>query len=432
MTKLSLLLTVGEVLNDLKGDDAPLIWKERFCATPRDWRLLDRLSLLPRLRDVVGQGARREGKRWLIAEDFQPLGENDDPAKGKTVTLPTRRFIKATSSAISLFLLEDECQELPSQEVTVRSRSNKNVQVFRGPHVLVTKGLTRCAFADFDVAFRHALRGIHGPREDREMLLFLAAYLQTDLARFFLFHTSSNWGVSRQEVHVEALLRLPFPLPDQAHNPKKCRTLVRDIAQLVTEAANRAGGHFTDRKGIVRQAQAETEKLVEEYFDIDDIERALIADTENFIIPSFRPTRAYPDVPAVHPSTEAQRAGYTKVLCDTLNGWAKKEYQVRGKADTAGEAGVGLIVLEKTRRGEPPSQLDGMADDGLATLARLERIVAKRHSSFELVRGLKVFDKNLLYITKPLGQRFWTSTAALNDADEVAGTILMRSAREGT
>ena len=52
-------------------------------------------------------------------------------------------------------------------------------------------------------------------------------------------------------------------------------------------------------------------------------------------------------------------------------------------------------------------------------------------STFEVVQGLKVFDKNLLYITKPLGKRFWTNTAALNDADEVATTILMRSARGG-
>jgi hypothetical protein len=26
---------------------------------------------------------------------------------------------------------------------------------------------------------------------------------------------------------------------------------------------------------------------------------------------------------------------------------------------------------------------------------------------------------------KPIGQRFWTQTAALNDADEIAGTLLM-------
>jgi len=30
-------------------------------------------------------------------------------------------------------------------------------------------------------------------------------------------------------------------------------------------------------------------------------------------------------------------------------------------------------------------------------------------------------------VVKPIGQRFWTQTAAMNDADEIAGTILMRS-----
>lgn len=38
-----------------------------------------------------------------------------------------------------------------------------------------------------------------------------------------------------------------------------------------------------------------------------------------------------------------------------------------------------------------------------------------------------VFDRKRLYMVKPIGQRFWTQTAAMNDADEIAGTILMRS-----
>jgi hypothetical protein len=424
-------LTVGDVLNDLRGADAPLIWKERFWATPRDGRLLDRLSLLPRLRELVGSPSKSRNKRWIISQGFEERPDNRNAGETKRLLLPTKRIIEASSPRLQLFLLEDDCKELASQEVVLRKRSNTNVEVYRGPHVLVTKGPARSAFADFDVTFRHAVRGIRGPQEDQELLMFLAAYLQTDLARFFLFHTSSNWGVSRSEVHGDELLRLPFPLPDQTHNPKRCRRIVQGVARVVSDASQRAKGYSTDRNGIARQAVATAESLIEEYFDIDDIEQALIADTRDIIIPSIRPTRAYPDVPTLHPSTEAQRTAYTKVLCDTLNGWAKKEYQVHGKAGTAGAAGVGLIVLEKTRRGEPPAQLDGITDDVLTTLAHLERIVAKRHSSFELVRGLKVFDKNLLYITKSLGQRFWTSTAALNDADEVAGTILVRSAREG-
>jgi hypothetical protein len=420
-------LTVREILDDLKGPDAPLIWKERFWATPRDWRLLDRLLLLPRLRDIVDQPSGPQGKRWLIAEGFQPLGENDDPEKGRTLRLPSRLFVEATSSKLKLFLLEEDCHKLPSREVTVRNRSNKNTQIYQAPHVLVTQGLKRSAFADFDVAFRHALRGIHGPHEDRELLLFLAAYLQTALARFFLFHTSSNWGVSRAKVHVEELLRLPFPLPEQSHNPKRCRRIVTDVAQVVTEVAARTKEAVVGQEEIIIQAIRTTEKLVEEYFDVDDIEQMLIADTDAIIIPSVRPTRARKNVPTIQPTNDINRAAYTRLLCDMLNGWANNEYQVHGQTSVNVGIGIGLVVLEKTRRGQRPAYLDAGIEDVLPVIVRLQQTAAKSYGTIQLVRSMKVFDKNLLYITKPLGQRFWTNTAALNDADEIAATILMQT-----
>jgi len=423
-------VTVREVLDDLKGEDAPLIWKERFWATPRDWRLLDRLSLMPRLRDLVGQPS-REPKRWVIAEGFQPLGENDDPTKAKTLDLPSRVFVKATAKELNLFLLEVECKKRSSAQVTVRERSNKNIEVFKAPHVLVTKGFSRVAFADFDVSFQHALRGIHGPKSDRDLLIFLAAYLRSDLARFFLFHTSSNWGVSRAEVHVEELLRLPFPLPDDAHNPKHCQSIVREIAAAVTKAAAEASREFADRAGIVRRTQEFVSKLIEEYFDIDDIERMLIADTAKIIIPSVRPSRGKPNVPTIKQSNDTLRASYTRLLCNRLNGWAKQEYRVHAKTVTNSFIGVGMVVLEKTKHEEKPTQLSATDGELLKAIDSLQRIAAKSDGTFELVRGLKVFHKNLLYITKPLGQRYWSNTAALNDADEIAATILTRSVREG-
>src|SRR5262249_36212653 len=178
--------------------------------------------------------------------------------------------------------------------------------------------------------------------------------------------------------------------------------------------------------------QAAAERLVEEYFDIDPIEKMMIEDTDTVIIPSVRPTRKRVNVPTIEPSSPPQRDVYTRLLCDTLNGWARDgEYQVHGRASASQAAGVGLAVLEKTRRGESAKQLDEPAADVLATLNRLQRTVVKAHGTFELVRGLKVFHHNLLYVIKPVGQRFWTRTAALNDADEIAATIIMRPAREG-
>jgi hypothetical protein len=199
----------------------------------------------------------------------------------------------------------------------------------------------------------------------------------------------------------------------------------------VTEAANRAKEAIIGRNEIVAQAVTATERLIEEYFDVDDIERMLIADTDTIIIPSVRPTRAHPDVPTIQPANDQHRARYTRLLCDTLNEWANTAYQVHGRTAVDDAIGVGLVVLEKAQRGQPPARLDAAIEDVRSVIIRLQQTAAKSYGSFTLVHGLKVFDKNLLYMTKPLGQRFWTNTAALNDADEIATTILTRSAREG-
>jgi hypothetical protein len=63
----------------------------------------------------------------------------------------------------------------------------------------------------------------------------------------------------------------------------------------------------------------------------------------------------------------------------------------------------------------------------LGALERLRKVTSRKLNTLELIRGAKVFDRDRLYLVKPIGQRFWTETAALNDADEIAGTILMHT-----
>lgn len=421
-------LTIREVLDDLRGDDAPLIWKSRLWATPRDRRLLDRLLLMSRLREIVGSASKPPLKRWVIGQGFEERGQS---GQTKQLLLPTRAIIEATSPHLHLFLLKDDCATLPTTEVAVRKKSNTYTGVYRSPLVLITHGYSRIAFADFDVSFRHALRGIHGPKEDRDLLVFLAAYLRSNVARYFLFHTSSNWGVSRAKVHVDELLRLPFPLPENTHDPKRCRAIVREIATVVARGASEASRDFIDRAEIVRRTQESVNGLIEEYFDIDDIERMLIADTAKVVIPSARPSRGNPNIETIKPGNDSLRASYIKLLCDRLNSWANHGYQVHGRTCADSAIGVGMVVLEKTKRGEESAYRSASDGELLNALDSLQHTAAKKHGTFELVRGAMVFHKNLLYITKPLGQRFWTNTAALNDADEIAATILTRSVREG-
>src|SRR5260370_8540921 len=84
-------LSVGQVLHDLEGKDAPQIWKQRYWATPRDWRLIDRLSLYARLRDNVRRAKENAStKPWLMAEGFQPLDPSHHPPKPPALPLPSQ------------------------------------------------------------------------------------------------------------------------------------------------------------------------------------------------------------------------------------------------------------------------------------------------------------------------------------------------------
>jgi len=424
-------IQLREVLSSLRDDQRPVIWKERFWGTPRDSKFLDRLILLPRLRDIVGQSKGRNPKPWLVAQGFQPLGENDDPEKAKEIELPTKLFLSATKVELELLLLNTECKELPSNRITVRGRSNTNTTVFRAPHVLVTHGM-KVAYADFDVSFQHSVQGIHGPEQDKDLLAFLAAYLRSPLARFFLFHATANWGVDRSKVHLAQLLTAPFPLPEQTANPERSREIVAEISANVRDATRRAEQLLADRADIVQSVQTKINELVYEYFDVDEVERVLVEDTNTVIIPSTRPSRASEDIPTLRTSTLTRREEYKHLLCDTLNGWAHEgPYRVEGRIEVSARSGVGIFVLERHEAGA--MHTNGQDQDTgqlVPLLAHLQQVFKRELGSVEMVRGLKVFDRNTLYLIKPLAQRFWTKTAALNDADDIAGTILLQHAQE--
>jgi Eco57I restriction-modification methylase len=437
-----------EVLASLRDERRPVIWKERFWGTPRDSKFLDRLADLPRLDELIGQVREPEPKRWLIAQGFQPMGRGDNPEDAKEIVLPTKLFINAKTPNLHLFLLESDCRELPSESISARRKTKTTI--FRAPHVLVSHGM-KVAYADFDVSFQHALQGIHGLDQDKELLIFLAAYLRSPLARYFLFHATSNWGVDRSKVLLSQLLNAPFPLPEQTRKPERSRAIVSQVAASVREATARAmdlttgsteprdmlGNPKQDevkklRAKLVNAAQARIDELIYEYFDISGSEQVLVEDANATIIRSTRPSKASERIPTLKASTPPKRREYTNLLCESLNDWAKGgPFRVQARVETSPESGIGVVVLERYPAGSCPDD-DRQAEQTtelVPLLEHLQEVCKRKLGSVETLRGLKVFDGNRLYLIKPLSQRFWTKTAALNDADDIAGTILMQSIR---
>lgn len=424
-------IELNKLLSDLDGADAPQLWSQNFWGSQRDLRFIDRMLLHPRLRDLVRLPSEETGaKRWVRAEGFQPAGKNDDIKRAKRLKLPSRSFIKATHPGIDLFVLSGDSIDLPEAEVLVRNRSNTNTDIYRAPHVLITKGFQRIAYADFDVSFRHAVRGIHGPNEDRSLLIFLAAYLRTPLAKYLMFHTSSNWGIYRPEVHVQEMLRLPMFLPELHRDPVRAEEIVEEVARIVDKAGHEASANYLSRESVVAAATETVEPLVNEYFEVQPSEELLIDDTLKIIIPSVQPTRSGDSVPTMTPATDDMLGEYTDRLCQTLGQWSQTQDGLTSRIVRSRKLGVAMAIVERTGRKSLAQKQHTIVDmNVLAAIDTLQKALPSTRRTIDFIRGLKIFHGSSLYIVKPDTSRHWMQSCALNDADEIAGMLLAYPAR---
>jgi len=428
----SVQIKLERLLHDLSNGEAALDWKQYFWGTPRDQKFLDRLSALPRLGDAVDQltvKPNKRTKRWIIGQGFQPEGINDDPQRSKLPSWnPKQLFLEGKSKDIDLLVLESDCSMVG--ERFQRLRRLPDNQIFKAPHVLVTQGL-RVAYSGFDVIFRHAVQGIHGDIQDANLLTFLAATLNSDLANYFLFHTSANWGTERDTTHESELLRFPFPFPEDTQSAVESESIIREVSSKLKQLKKRLETSILGRNEIIEQAKRDLLVYVYRYYQIDELEQVLINDTVNCWIPSSTPNRGSPNIPTLKDSAKPERLEYLTLLCDLLNRWSRRgSYQVSGKIIFASNSKMAVIVLQKVLSQDVSPLNEHTSSPELdAVISRILNLLPRHEGSIAYYRNLKVFDGDKLYILKPLAYRFWSKTTALNDADEIAAAILTNDYR---
>lgn len=295
--------------------------------------------------------------------------------------------------------------------------------------MIITKGL-KVAYADFDVAFQDFARAIHGPREDAPALMFLAAYLRSPLARYYLFHTAAVWGVERTDVRIDEIMQIPFMLPDAHPDRRAAHSVMSKVASAMRSAADMLTD--LDRSKRIVELQEVLRPLIEEYFGVDDTERKLIADTHDYAMASATPSSASAasTIPTVSLSSPGMRAQYASLLCDTLNDWSKRgPWQFVPEVHAS--SSVAVVAVSRGHRNESPKPPRTLSAASEQFIEQLFRLVSEQRGVFTWARGVKIFIDDRLYILKPLARRFWTQTAALNDADEILQAILRPAARTG-
>jgi type I restriction-modification system DNA methylase subunit len=406
----------SEVIQAANKEESKIIWKKFFWGGERTHELLERLSNFPRIDSITGEPKKPE--RWIYGRGFEPFCGRGKP---KPIWWEKRYLhYRSTRSSKTLFLFKSDCK--PVNDDIKLLYCSPSEDLFKPPMVLINKGFTWKIFCDFPVLYQDAIRAIVGKNKDKKLLIFLCAVLNTKLASFFLFHTSSYWGVERDNVLLEEFLTLPFPLPEDTDNPENSNAIIDKVAEKFESLKKEIEISLLGRDEKVAQIIQELEPLVYEYYEISPREQILIEDTVNIFIPSSTPSSLFSDIPTLKiPSLEEKKI-YIDLVCEVLNKLAKySPFKVSAKLITSDN--LDIVKLTKDTVIHEYEECNSTAETN-KLLDKIKKLLPNKKPSFTYLRNLKVFDGNDLYIIKPHTLRHWTRTMALEDAGEIAKSII--------
>lgn len=437
----------ARILHEAAEGRAHVLWKRLLWGTRRDGRLLDYLEQFPKLE--VRTGGAKSRKAWQKGQGVQPDSKGNCKAPMYPWWKPSHRFIDARASCLNdgFFLFEDDSERVGNRFDRLYFSREENKEIFEAPMVLISQGFGKVVYCDFSVLFQDSLQAIHGSQDDEDLLLFLTAYLKSDLAKYYCFHTSSTLGIERDTVRFKELLKLPFPLPEDAPAQNAAsivqkvaallRTEKRELLKLRPQCENEI--EWLDlRTRRARKLQIRTDKLVFQYFGISNPERALVEDTVHIFERSATPTTPDKiDLPTLQPIqrvTDAVVIGYkgglqvyADALVGTLNGWAEEqesEWRVRASGGVDEQSGLALVTVSIVPRGEATVFETTTLDNSIWN--DLFNAFSSRQAAIRHERQIIGFQGSNFYILRPHSLIHWTRTAALNDADEFFAQYLQR------
>ncbi|ODS64607.1 MAG: DNA methylase [Arenimonas sp. SCN 70-307] len=318
--------------------------------------------------------------------------------------------------------------------------------VFDGPRVLYPDGFSRgehnvrAVFVDGQLSFKSSIGVIAGPREDEALLRFVAIFLRSSLARYFLMLTCTKMLSERNGVHLDDIEAFPFFTPEQAPDPAHAQAALERAAAFSRELERLPSPHAQSMR--FQEERGALDELVFDYFGLSPTERTLVRESVALLMPSIRP-RSHKALftPIQHRASVETLDYYAKALGDTLTMWRERmggvgHFAVAVVATDPGRTGgVGVVRVQYLSEGTSPADVSCSVDDALVqeTLQALRRHaldVVQRPYGLSLIPDQMLWTPRGLYLVRPLTRGGWLLRTALRDAERIVRQVQRRASRE--
>nr|NJM02865.1 hypothetical protein [Desulfobacula sp.] len=353
-------------------------------------QLLDRLEPIRSFGAFLSEKERNEEGGWKIAEGFIVGNEEEidtlvklkKKAPGLTdeenlklqeleKKFQTAEYLTGKNTLPTDAFTEDGIDDSKIDKLEnkyfIRNRE-KNKEIFQAPHLLIKEGVSENSipviFREDDLSFRHEIIGIHAPNQ-AEALKKIENRFRNN--RTYLFHVagfSSRYMITRATAILKHDIEcLPFP---------------EDENEL----------------------------------ELSDLERILMDDVLDYML-DFR--RKGESADSEKPVTQGQLKQFSNVYCRVLNS-VYQNLRPHHYFETRSYIcfpfyfdDPSSIVLQKTERLE--DDLDELIKNNV-------------HSNARIIRMLRIYENNIIYLIKPKQTRYWLRSVAIRDADETFSDLV--------
>lgn len=379
----------------------------------------------------------KEFRRWVYRKGIH-LQDKSREAVDAGVLRKRPHVPIAALRVGSPILHPDLLAKWPVQHATVVGLGPEVLKVFDGPRVLFPDGFSkdeqnvRAVYYDGPASFTHSIGVIAGPRQDAALLQFVAVYLRSTLARYFLMLRGWKMLCERNGVHLSDVETFPFFAPDDAPDPEAARAALDTVQIRMTELASLADLEQVPRYDTLR---GELDDAVFAYFGLMAEEQLLVRETVDILMPSVRP-RSFKslDTPAQHRVVAGDFGIYAMALAEALTAWrTKTRGQGRFRVDVvandprrAGPCGIVRVSYIQRPTGKPEVSTKINDELVLATLAELQRVGLRAIPSGDfltLIPDVHLWIDESLYLVRPLARRNWTRRQAHRDAEHIVRSV---------
>jgi len=307
-------------------------------------------------------------------------------------------------------------------------RRTGKIEAYKAPHILIKEGIKKVAindrdeyrivssFLDYDCSYYKGIIGIH--HENVNILKALANYINSTISRYFMFISSSSWGIERDIIKANELFLLPSFFDNEE--------FVNQLSMLFNKVQNKIQENYPLCSSVI-QLENKIDNIVFNALGLSQNEEIFINDAINYSLDLFIKGHNSFAVKPLDNNTEA--INYSTKLCEELNETLDdSELKVVPTVyKTSYYSPLCLVVIQfidknNQQMNEPKNIIDSEFNQ---ILSKLNKYTLSEYSKGIYVqKNLTYYDDDKIYIIKPNQKRFWNLSSAIEDAQNITLEIM--------